>query len=202
MTRATFHEISSDLPRFLFRQDLAPVWWTGPLFWRQRGDSSWRPPCFAMLSLASTWVPSCRMGKIPWILVDPQVPYVYPYLFLSEVCKLRANSPVSRNPLRQRLRDEKHIRSKNTLTKPSLMRIRSCDVLWQELCKELNSMDFSEGSPKAGIQVMNMFQLQTLGAFDHPMLLSPLDLTVLFPCQCRAKYQCHAAEHDQSLYIF
>jgi len=97
----------------------------------------------------------------------------------SKFCKLRANSPTE---LWQR--DQQN--QQHTVTKPSL-RICSFDVLWQsmtiydilriscdgsvfgfvleELCKDLNSMDF-EGSSKVG---------RRWTCFSYFQLLSPLD---------------------------
>ena len=165
------------------RQDLAPVWWTGPLFWRRKGDSSWRPPCFAMLSLASTWVPSCRMGRgsclrVSWI---PQVPS---WTTLDHPQNSVNWGRIHEQPSNLWQRDQQN--QQHTVTKPSL-RIRSFDVLWQsmtiydilriscdgsvfgfvleELCKDLNSMDF-EGSPKVG---------RRWTCFSYFQLLSPLD---------------------------
>ena len=165
------------------RQDLAPVWWTRPLFWRRKGDSSWRPPCFAMLSLASTWVPSCRMGRgsclrVSWI---PQVPS---WTTLDHPQNSVNWGRIHQQPSNLWQRDQQN--QQHTVTKPSL-RIRSFDVLWQsmtiydilriscdgsvfgfvleELCKDLNSMDF-EGSPKVG---------RRWTCFSYFQLLSPLD---------------------------
>ena len=126
-------------------QDLAPVWWTGPLFWPHRGDSSWRPWCCATLSPANTWVLSCRQ-------LDSKIEK-----YQTKIWNLKSNSVLLRFSLAN-LGHPKFWRSRVTVCACVLCLLKryNClptlhffvQLLCEELCKDLNSMDFSDGSPK------------------------------------------------------
>jgi len=128
-------------------QDLAPVWWTGPLFWPHRGDSSWRPWCCATLSPANTWVLSCRQ-------LDSKIEK-----YQTKIWNFKSNSVLLRFSLAN-LGHPKFWRSRVSvcvcdIVFMSVEEIRLfayasflLQLLCEELCKDLNSMDFSDGSPK------------------------------------------------------